>query len=633
MLDRSEKRSILKVMVLLAKADGNYSESEKIFIQNKAAQFEFSDIPNLSSTDSLESLLASVKSQEARTTLLTFMVQLSFADDIYDARERSTIRTVAQKLGLDWSEVEAIELELVKKLETALKKVETEQKAKEKDAGWGNFGKIAGTAILGGAALALTGGLAAPLIGGAIGTSLLGLSGAAATSAGLALLGGGSLAAGGLGMAGGTAVLCTALGIGGAGIAGWKASHLHEDIEEWDIQRVGGQGLHVQVGISGWLQQDSNHKQVWKGLPSAFPKSSNYALAWESKTLYDLGKLLTDLAFKGAMANGVVQAALSATSKAVGMAALPLSVLSVLEIIDNPWAVAKNRSTQAGKLLGDYIADNEFGGLPVTLIGYSLGAEVILAALERLHERKETGKIYNIYFLAGAASRDDSRLKYLKTLVSGHVVNVYSRQDWILSYVYRAAELLAQPVGISPLKTQNCINLDVTNSVGDHTEYLEKLDYIFAEIKQVLHNEYQKGGNPDPQSPSEGNPDPQSQSSPSQPPQAQASPESLEKFRKLVSACYVQGEPDQKDRKALEKFRIKYGLSQDEAQAVIAEFQQDLHLDSYEEYKKQYRQFLGNDGVIGFEEQMELLELQEKLGLSNEEVDQIEESVRAELDD
>lgn len=74
---------------------------------------------------------------------------------------------------------------------------------------WSNYKRnksvlaiIGATVVLG-----ITGGAAAPLIGGMIGTSILGLTGAAATSAGLALLGGGSLAVGGLGMAGGTAII------------------------------------------------------------------------------------------------------------------------------------------------------------------------------------------------------------------------------------------------------------------------------------------------------------------------------------------------------------------------------------------------------------------------------------------
>ena len=63
---------------------------------------------------------------------------------------------------------------------------------------WKKAAVVIGGGALGAVAIAFTGGLAAPLIGSAIGASL-GLSGAAATSAGLAALGGGALAAGGAG--------------------------------------------------------------------------------------------------------------------------------------------------------------------------------------------------------------------------------------------------------------------------------------------------------------------------------------------------------------------------------------------------------------------------------------------------
>lgn len=63
----------------------------------------------------------------------------------------------------------------------------------------------------------VTGGLAAPAIGAAVGTSM-GLSGAAAATAGLATLGGGSLAAGGMGIAGGTALIQAVAG--GVGMIG-----------------------------------------------------------------------------------------------------------------------------------------------------------------------------------------------------------------------------------------------------------------------------------------------------------------------------------------------------------------------------------------------------------------------------
>lgn len=68
-------------------------------------------------------------------------------------------------------------------------------------------------AVVGIAAVVLSGGTASPIvagIGSAVG-GMMGLSGAAATSAGLAFLGGGSLAAGGFGMLGGTVLISAVL--------------------------------------------------------------------------------------------------------------------------------------------------------------------------------------------------------------------------------------------------------------------------------------------------------------------------------------------------------------------------------------------------------------------------------------
>lgn len=91
---------------------------------------------------------------------------------------------------------------------------------------WQKVAVVGGVTVVGGAVCFVTGGLAAPLVGSAIGSGMLGmgLSGAAATSAGLAALGGGSLAAGGAGVAGGTLVVATVAGAAGAVTAGSGAA-------------------------------------------------------------------------------------------------------------------------------------------------------------------------------------------------------------------------------------------------------------------------------------------------------------------------------------------------------------------------------------------------------------------------
>ncbi|PZU99000.1 MAG: hypothetical protein DCF32_19130, partial [Leptolyngbya sp.] len=82
----------------------------------------------------------------------------------------------------------------------------------------------------------------------------------------------------------------------------------------------------------------------------------------------------------------------------------------------------------------------------------------------------------------------------------------------------------------------------------------------------------------------------------------------------------------------LEKFRVKYGVSVADANAIAAQYQpQNTVEQAAAEYGLMFRAFLDNDGEVDLEEQAQLLELQEELGLTNEQVATIEENVRAEM--
>ena len=71
----------------------------------------------------------------------------------------------------------------------------------------------------------------------------------------------------------------------------------------------------------------------------------------------------------------------------------------------------------------------------------------------------------------------------------------------------------------------------------------------------------------------------------------------------------------------VEKFRQKYNISQDIADLMITEFMPSVASNNaVEEYTLMYQAFLGNDGEIDLEEQVQLLELQEELGLTNEQI-------------
>jgi len=109
--------------------------------------------------------------------------------------------------------------------------------------------------------------------------------------------------------------------------------------------------------------------------------------------------------------------------------------------------------------------------------------------------------------------------------------------------------------------------------------------------------------------------------------------ENLEKFKKLVSTCYSKGNPTATELQLLERFRQKYTIPKELAERIIAEVSPKpaQSQDAIAEYALMYEAFLSNDGAIDLEEQAQLIELQEELGLSNEQVTTLETNIQEEL--
>ncbi|MHC5823549.1 MAG: hypothetical protein ACYT04_48860, partial [Nostoc sp.] len=85
------------------------------------------------------------------------------------------------------------------------------------------------------------------------------------------------------------------------------------------------------------------------------------------------------------------------------------------------------------------------------------------------------------------------------------------------------------------------------------------------------------------------------------------------------------GSPSSTELQLLEKFRQKYNISQLIVEQIIAEYTPKKDIgNAIDEYSLMYQAFLGNDNQIDLEEQAQLLDLQEELGLSNEQVTRIE---------
>ena len=114
--------------------------------------------------------------------------------------------------------------------------------------------------------------------------------------------------------------------------------------------------------------------------------------------------------------------------------------------------------------------------------------------------------------------------------------------------------------------------------------------------------------------------------------EAEANDGNFEKFSKLVETCYRRGNPSETQLQMLEHFRQRYAIPQAAADQLIAKFcySQDQQKALYD-YGLMYRAFLENNGEIDFEQQSQLLELQEDLGLTNKQVSTMEANIREEL--
>lgn len=69
-----------------------------------------------------------------------------------------------------------------------------------------------------------------------------------------------------------------------------------------------------------------------------------------------------------------------------------------------------------------------------------MGARVIHSCLLELHRRKAFHLVSDVVLLGAPTSCDKSRWQKAREVVSGRLINVYSRADWVLGFLFRYME-------------------------------------------------------------------------------------------------------------------------------------------------------------------------------------------------
>lgn len=205
--------------------------------------------------------------------------------------------------------------------------------------------------------------------------------------------------------------------------------------------------LHVCICVPAWLTDrgfGSSLDQFEPALKQELPYSQHIALRWESTKLFEMGLAFAKFWASKATTTTVQQAyphAVAAASTVAGAVAfafaIPLTVMSCMDYVDNPWSVLVSRSNGAGEELADVLVERSYGNRPVTLFGYSIGARVVFKCLESLASRGASGIVDNAFFMGAAVTADPERWRKVRKVVAGRLVNAYGSFDWALAFFHR----------------------------------------------------------------------------------------------------------------------------------------------------------------------------------------------------
>jgi hypothetical protein len=346
--------------------------------------------------------------------------------------------------------------------------------------------KVGIASVAGAALIGITGGLAAPLVAAGIGGVMGGLGlGATAAAGYLGALAGSSVLVGGL------------FGAYGGRMTGRMMDKYAREVEDFAFIPIRGtrkrkieneseaarqdHRLRVTIGVTGWVKEEPDFVVPWRVVGA---DSEVFALRWETESLMNLGNAISALVTSAAW-TVAGRELLSRTFFAAIMSAvmLPMGLMKVARIVDNPFSVAKARADKAGEILADALINKAQGERPVTLIGYSLGSRLIYSCLQSLCRRSAYGLVESVILMGSPTPSDGEAWRRIRSVVSGRVVNVFSENDSVLAFLYRTSSLQLGVAGLQPVEGVSGVeNLDVSEKINGHLRYQYLLGSILTSV-------------------------------------------------------------------------------------------------------------------------------------------------------
>jgi hypothetical protein len=271
-----------------------------------------------------------------------------------------------------------------------------------------------------------------------------------------------------------------------------------------------------------------------------FPYLETFTLRWESKALFNLGSSVMEIVASLGQQAALEVLTFTAAATLVSALAWPITLLQAADMIDSTWTMACEKADRAGQLLAQVLMKKEHGHRPVVMVGFSMGARVIMSCLlelakvhkawevdelkrrevdelKRREQRTTTssfesraspssssssstttqgtsktpitvadlgspasGLVHTVVLMGAPISCNESSWRKARGVVADRFVNCYSRKDWVLKIMYRYQKLVTNAAGIAPVNVAGVENVDVTDVVPGHQHYATKIKDILV---------------------------------------------------------------------------------------------------------------------------------------------------------
>ncbi|TNV83636.1 hypothetical protein FGO68_gene10597 [Halteria grandinella] len=243
---------------------------------------------------------------------------------------------------------------------------------------------------------------------------------------------------------------------------------------------------HIVLTFSGFLSQNDDSLDGWSKLNDLLDSLdiSCFDVKWQSIQYSDIGISLGMEVGKQVLKNGV---SLLIPSNGVYMALKIINGLfqAKLTLADpsiKQFCQAIINAKQTGKLLAIALAlGYPFPNQTISLIGFSLGSQVIKSTIKTLHKIGVHDLIQNVHFLGGACQQfQDNEFwqKVLHQTVRGRSTNTFSKEDAILKYLYKIA-CWKKAIGREP-------QLEKSEYNASEKEGIQKITTLCSERKSIF---------------------------------------------------------------------------------------------------------------------------------------------------